>query len=311
MLTARRPQCCLSSPLMLPIVKFFTATTASNGQFRIADLPAGTYEVSVPQLGFRTERYVQPNVTVEAGKALTLNIALLPNNFGIVGDDAGFIHMLNKYANIKGPAPRTRDGKPDFARMRLANVDPNPEPAQMLPWAVEEWNRRRAANLAGMPTSRCLATDSTQTLPVFYKIVQTPSLLIHLFEQDPHYRQAFLDGREHPKDSDPTWMGHTIGRWEKDTLVLDTVGLNDKSWLLQTENARFANRETALMMPIVPVRLLSVWAHNPKGRRPTGNRTGMAGGERRRHQATGDGPVGLVRSRTPGLPTERVTSGSS
>jgi hypothetical protein len=104
MLTARRPQCCLSSP-NAAYRKFFTATTASNGQFRIADLPAGTYEVSVPQLGFRTARYVQPNVTVEAGKALTLNTALLPNNFGIVGDDAGFIHMLNKYANIKGPAP--------------------------------------------------------------------------------------------------------------------------------------------------------------------------------------------------------------
>jgi hypothetical protein len=56
--------------------------------------------------------------------------------------------------------------------------------------------------------------------------------MVQLFEQEPHYRQIFLDGREHPKDLDPTWMGHAVGRWEKDTLVVDTVGFNDKSWIL-------------------------------------------------------------------------------
>lgn len=209
------------------------AVAGKVGEFRLANLPAGAYEISVPQMGLRTARYVQPDVVIEAGKTLTLNIALMPNNFGIIGDDAAYLQMYNKYANLKGPAPRTADGHPDFSGVWLANVDPNPEPPQMLPWAVAEWNRRRERAFEGMPTSRCLATDPTLTLPVFYKIIQTPSLLVHLFEQDPHYRQAFLDGRGHPKDLDPTWMGHTAGRWEKDTLVLDTVGLNDKSWLLQ------------------------------------------------------------------------------
>ena len=213
--------------------KFFTVTTASTGQFRLADLPAGTYEISVPQLGLRTARYAQPNVVVEGGKTLTVNIALMPNNFGIIGDDAGFIQILNKYANIKGPAPRMPDGKPDFSGVWLANVDPNPEPASMLPWAVAEWNRRRDASFAGMPTATCLPTDPSLTLPVFYKIIQTRSVLVHLFEQDPHYRQTFLDGRGHPKDPDPTWMGHATGTWDKDTLVIDVTGLNDKSWLLQ------------------------------------------------------------------------------
>jgi hypothetical protein len=184
--------------------KFFTATTAPTGQFRIAGLPAGTYEISVPQLGLRTARYVQPNLVVEGAKTLTLNIALMANNFGIIGDDQAFVQMLNKYANIKGPAPRMPDGKPDFSGLWLANVDPNPEPASLLPWAVAELNRRRDANFAGMPTASCLPTDPTLTLPVFYKIVQTRSTLVHLFEQDPHYRQVFLDGRGHPKDPDPT-----------------------------------------------------------------------------------------------------------
>ena len=204
-----------------------------NGQYRLSNLPAGTYEISVPQMGLRTIRYAQPNVVVEAGRTLTLDIKLMPNNFGIVGDDAGFLEIYKKYANEKGPAPRTADGHPDFSGVWLANVDPNPVQAEMLPWAIAEWNRRRQENFQGMPTSRCLPTDPTLTLPVFYKIVQTKTLLVHLFEQDPHYRQTYLDGRAHPSDPDPTWMGHSIGKWDKDTLVIDTVGLNDKSWLLQ------------------------------------------------------------------------------
>src|SRR5471032_547667 len=104
--------------------KIFTSAADKTGRFRLADLPAGTYEISVPQLGLRTSRYVQPNVVVEGAKTLTLNIALMPNNFGIVGDDQAFVQMLNKYANIKGPAPRMPDGKPDFSGIWLANVDP-------------------------------------------------------------------------------------------------------------------------------------------------------------------------------------------
>jgi hypothetical protein len=203
------------------------------GEYRLVNLAPGTYEMSVPQMGLRTARFAQPDIVVEAGKTRTFDIKLMPNNFGIIGDDAAFLQIYNKYKDLKGPTPRMPDGHPDFSGVWLANVDPNPTPAQMLPWAQKEWERRRDRAFEGMPTSRCLPADPTLTLPVFYEIVQTKSLLIHLFEQDPHYRQAFLDGRPHPSDPDPTWMGHTIGRWEKDTLVLDTVGLNDKSWLLQ------------------------------------------------------------------------------
>jgi hypothetical protein len=230
--------------------KYSSTVANKNGEYRLTNLAAGTYEVSVPQMGLRTSRFAQSDVAVEAGKTIALNIKLMPNNFGIIGDDAAFLQMYNKYKDLKGPTPRTADGRPDFSGVWLANVDPNPTPAQMKPWAQQEWERRRDRAFEGMPTSRCLPADPTLTLPVFYKIVQTKDLLIHLFEQDPHYRQAYLDTREHPKDLDPTWMGHTIGRWEKDTLVLDTVGLNDKSWLLQatwlphTENLHIIERYT-------------------------------------------------------------------
>jgi hypothetical protein len=67
--------------------------------------------------------------------------------------------------------------------------------------------------------------------PFPWKTVQTPGLLVILFEGNIHtYRQIFIDGREHPKDLDPTWYGHSIGKWDGDSLVVDTVGFNDKFW---------------------------------------------------------------------------------
>jgi hypothetical protein len=65
-----------------------------------------------------------------------------------------------------------------------------------------------------------------------YEIVQTPARLVMIFEDDiPSHRTVYLDGRQHPKDPNPNWMGHSVGHWEGDTLVVDTVGFNDKSWL--------------------------------------------------------------------------------
>ena len=53
-----------------------------------------------------------------------------------------------------------------------------------------------------------------------------------LFEDVPGFRQVFVDGRSHPADPNPAWLGHSVGRWDGDTLVIDTVGFNDRSWLL-------------------------------------------------------------------------------
>ena len=61
-------------------------------------------------------------------------------------------------------------------------------------------------------------------------MIQTPILIVFLFE-DLSYRQIFLDGRDLPKDPNPTWMGYSIGRWDGDTLVVDTAGFNDRTWL--------------------------------------------------------------------------------
>jgi hypothetical protein len=63
------------------------------------------------------------------------------------------------------------------------------------------------------------------------QIVQTPKEVIELFEYDHMVRHIFIDGRKHPDDLTPSYNGHSIGHWEGDTLVVDTIGLNGKMWL--------------------------------------------------------------------------------
>src|SRR5258707_512952 len=79
--------------------KISSVVANKNGEFRLINLLAGSYEISVPQMGVRTARFAQPNVMIEAGKTVTFNIKLMPNNFGIIGDDGGFLQIYNKYAN--------------------------------------------------------------------------------------------------------------------------------------------------------------------------------------------------------------------
>jgi hypothetical protein len=69
------------------------------------------------------------------------------------------------------------------------------------------------------------------TQPFLFEIVQTPGRVLQLFEFDHYIRQIFTDGRQHPKDPDLTWMGNSIGRYEGDTLVVDTIGFNEKTWI--------------------------------------------------------------------------------
>ena len=68
-------------------------------------------------------------------------------------------------------------------------------------------------------------------IPFPMQIVQIPGQVMMVFEYDHFVRFIDLERRQHPKDLNPTWMGDSIGHWEGDTLVVDTVGLNDRTWL--------------------------------------------------------------------------------
>jgi hypothetical protein len=83
------------------------------------------------------------------------------------------------------------------------------------------------------PYTRCITPGGPRMylLPTMKKIIQTPELMIVLNEYNTHYRQIFLDGRPLPDDPQPTWNGYSTGRWDGDTLVVDSIGFRDDQWL--------------------------------------------------------------------------------
>jgi hypothetical protein len=140
--------------------------------------------------------------------------------------------------NLSAPAPRTAAGKPDLSgvwRMHglgySFNIFGN-QHVEMLPWAKAVYAERGANYAKDSPETNCLPAGPRAGLfgeePV--KFVQTPGLLLVIYEGAPT-RQIFLDGRELPKDPNPSWMGYSVGRWEGDTLVVETSGFNDRTWL--------------------------------------------------------------------------------
>ena len=140
--------------------------------------------------------------------------------------------------NLTAPTPRTADGKPDLSGLwRLNglgysfNIFGN-QKVEMLPWAQDVYAKRSIGFAKDSPDSQCLPTGPRAGLfgmdPV--KFVQTRNLLLILYEEAPT-RQVFMDGRPLPKDPNPTWMGYSVGRWEGDTLVVETTGYNDRTWL--------------------------------------------------------------------------------
>lgn len=112
-------------------------------------------------------------------------------------------------------------------------ADFKPAESPLRPAAAELVRKRGDALGRDAPESRCLpmGLPRLDLIPVPYKIVQTPSLVIFLYEADSTFRQVYTDGRRLPADSQPAWMGYSTGKWEGDTLVIESAGFNDKAWL--------------------------------------------------------------------------------
>ena len=100
------------------------------------------------------------------------------------------------------------------------------------PYGLERWKRVDTKN---DPTGLCLPVGPSRafTAPMPFQLVQGPDMIALLFEYQTIYRLVYMDGRPHPPDirEYPEFMGHSIGHWEGDTLVIDTVGINERSWL--------------------------------------------------------------------------------
>ena len=210
----------------------YKAASSDKGSYRLESLPAGGYEIAVAAPGYSP--YAEQNLMVQAGQTLNLDIHLLDFQLGTLGDGVEFrIDQLTPHATPKGPAPRTPDGKPDLTGTWYAQRTVDPGKPEPLPWVQKLLEERAANNNKDAPGAHCLTRGITAAGALFpYELVQTPARLVMIFEDDiPSHRTVYLDGRRHPKDPNPDWMGHSIGYWEGDTLVVDTIGFNDKSWL--------------------------------------------------------------------------------
>jgi hypothetical protein len=166
--------------------------------------------------------------------------------------------------NLSAPAPRAANGKPDLSGLwQTASAPPailerlipgstngageeplsqyfiniffdfKPEDEPIQPEALKLF-RQRARNFSKeSPLPHCLPEGMPliEMAPAPYKIIQTPGMTVMLYERDTTYRQVFTDGRSLPDDPQPSWLGYSVGKWDGDSLVVDTVGFNDRGWL--------------------------------------------------------------------------------
>jgi hypothetical protein len=169
--------------------------------------------------------------------------------------------------NLAAPAPRTADGKPDLSgiwRNARGFGTPNagvggaagaplldgtipPRANQfwdigwglegglpLRPWAAELLKKRIADDGKDNPDAHCLPMGLMQlhNHPQPRKIIQTPDMIVILYEGNAGLRQIFLDGRPSPtNDPQPWWYGYSTGKWDGDTLVVQTTGFRDDGWL--------------------------------------------------------------------------------
>src|SRR6187549_646630 len=154
----------------------------------------------------------------------------------------------NANAPPPGPAPRDADGRailwgatPDEKGVwtpQFGITDPiNPaDQTPFQPWARALYDARQIHELE--PHTRCKASGTARQFQTPYGVefVNLPEIKrIFIFDiGGPHtFRIVYMDGREHPKDLDPSYYGHSVGHWEGDTLVIDTVGFNERGWIDQ------------------------------------------------------------------------------
>jgi hypothetical protein len=175
--------------------------------------------------------------------------------------DARIPHKKNGTPNLTAPAPR-RDGKPDLSGVWQAERTPISEYTRVLgdniaylqidlndaskyaldifwglkraeqPLRPEAVERMKQLASQGPPAARCLPTGVPTGLFFYpFKTIQTPGEIVVLFGEGDPPRQIYTDGRSLPADPQPSWMGYSVGKWEGDTLAVETNGFTDASWL--------------------------------------------------------------------------------
>ena len=168
--------------------------------------------------------------------------------------------------DLAAPAPRTADGKPDLTGVWHVNNRPQTEltpsvvPGEQVRLAGQPGGPGYSGNILrdvkpgenietplGVKVRTARLADGTRPDPSLFclpwglpvnnlvvevvKFIQAPTEIIALYEVDNSYRQIYIDGRPLPQDPNPSWLGYSTGHWDGDTLVVETTGFNDRTWL--------------------------------------------------------------------------------
>jgi hypothetical protein len=193
-----------------------------------------------------------------AAIALAVLVAVAPAAAQWVGyPTAGVPRKADGKVDMTAPAPRLANGKPDFSGIwisdrteegqeTISDASSLPSGRHMANMGVDmegglpyqPWQipivKERTENLAiHDPHIRCLPDFFLRAygLPHMLKFVHTPDLLVMLNEMNAGYRQVFTDARALPEDPAPSWQGYSSAKWEGDTLVIDTIGVRDDTWI--------------------------------------------------------------------------------
>ena len=134
--------------------------------------------------------------------------------------------------NLTAPAPRGPDGKPDLSGVWNGPVpETHVDSANAQPWVNDLVRQRQQEYHKTRPSYQCLPSGpEADRFAGWKRILQTPTS-IALLNDDLTYRVIFMDGRELEANPAPSWMGYSVGRWDGDTLIVESVGFNDKTWL--------------------------------------------------------------------------------
>src|SRR6266550_6600490 len=147
--------------------------------------------------------------------------------------------------NLSAPAPRASDGHPDLSGIWISRRQyTNPmgrglerymtpgSKAPMLPGTAKFYAEITAHGDAADPSERCLPDGvPNHMIPLPIKIVQTPAVILTLYEEFAVFRQIFTDGRKLPVEPQPTWFGYSVAHWDKNTLLVESAGFNDQTYI--------------------------------------------------------------------------------
>jgi len=168
----------------------------------------------------------------------------------------GIPRLADGTPNLLAPTPRLAGNRTDLSglwgpdlKRGFFDIATGGVTVPMQPNALALLQERQANHAKDHPHARCLPLGMPLMVSASMKIIQTPSVVTILYEEESTFRQVFLDGRKLPDDPQPTWKGYSIGHWEGDALVIETAGLNAKAWLdqaghPQSEALRLTERYT-------------------------------------------------------------------